>query len=122
MKRSRLLSISLGCFVIAGLLLTLIGCTTFSPIEPFSGHVCFDLYVVPSTKEFPKVCQQEGWEACYIGKGDLVSIYLQGQRSVENYIYVRDDTLGHEVKHVLSTQFKERWENPDFPAKFFTNF
>ena len=47
---------------------------------------------------------------------------MEGKRSVGDYIYVRDDLLGHEVKHVLGVQFKERWENPDYPAKFFTNF
>jgi hypothetical protein len=120
MKRSYLLFISLGCFVIAGLLLTLIGCTTFSPIETFKGHVCFDLYVVPTPAEMPSACRENNWEACYVGKSN--SIWMEGKRSVENYIYVRDDLLGHEVKHVLSTQFKERWENPDYPAKFFTNF
>lgn len=120
MKRSYLLFISLGCFVIAGLLLTLIGCTTFSPIEPFAGHVCFDLYVVPSPAEMPSVCRENGWDACYIGKSN--SIYMPGKRSVGDYIYIQDNILGHEVKHVLNRDFKERFENPDNPEKFFTNF
>ncbi len=118
MKRSRLLLISLGCFAIAGVFLTF-GCTNL-PIETFKGHVCFDLYVVPTPAEMPSVCRDNNWEACYVGESN--SIWMEGKKSVENYIYVRDDLLGHEVKHVLSTQFKERWENPDYPEKFFTNF
>lgn len=119
MTRSNLLAHAAG-FILLGLLLCLMfGCAE-RMIEPFKGHVCFNLYVVPSPAEMPSVCRENGWDACYIGKSN--SIWLPGKRSVGDYIYVQDNILGHEVKHVLNRDFKDRFENPDNPEKFFTNF
>lgn len=107
-------------FILLGLLLSLMfGCTS-KPLEPFSGKVCFNLYVPATPAEMPSACRENGWVACYIGRTN--SVWIPGKRSVGEYIYLQDNILGHEVKHVLNREFPTRFENPDDPEKYLTNF
>ena len=96
------------------------GCSPTAGPQPFFGRVCFDLFIPATPAEMPSVCRENGWDACYDGK--LNRVWMPGKRSVGEYIYLQDNILGHEVKHVLSRKFPERFENPDRPAWFLENF
>lgn len=106
-----------GSFLV-GLLLAwgMAGCS-LRPVEQWSGRVCFDLYIVPDKGRLPPACVALDAEACAIGS----TVWMVGERSVGDYTYLNECFLGHEVRHVLSRNWPERFEDPDRAGKAMSN-